>query len=229
MANGVNINIDNLDNVQRLIELRNKALGQTTKQSASALAVNIITSLRSNTRLANEKKLNFEISDVTANFKPSWSRKSGFCFRNANGSKLAAPSDWMIVRTKEGHKRSFHVIDKDVGKEYIVVCDTKEQAKQAVKEKHIKRIKHYKGLAKAALGIAQAKIAEKSGYSKIENENVRKSALGNVEVSVEETGFDSGEVKIHMLDSLNYAADALRSGHGYVQVASQKALNKMVG
>ena len=77
--------------------------------------------------------------------------------------------------------------------------------------------------------MAMKAVYDKSASSENATEQVHKMANENVDASIQETGFNSGTVNIHIHDKLNYAALALQNGQASLNTAVGNALNKVLG
>ena len=90
-------------------------------------------------------------------------------------------------------------------------------------------MKRHKGLAKHAIGVALKAIYDKGGASDNASQKVNELARQNVEATVKETGFNKGDVNIHVHDKLDYAALALQNGMSSVNTSIANAVNKIFG
>ena len=77
--------------------------------------------------------------------------------------------------------------------------------------------------------MAMKAVYDKSASSDNATQEVRKLANENVDASIQEAGFNSGTVNIHIHDKLNYAALALQNGRASVDTAFSNALSKVLG
>ena len=232
-----------IDAIRNVIALRKKELGETTKQACTAIAINCLKSLRANTRVAKETGIKIDAIDVTSRLTPSWKRQGKFSvrvFRNGINGQVVRPEidkvQWLV---KAGDMvngvqcRTFLVTDKisnDYHLQIIFVATDKKQAVDAMKQIHKVRVRRYKRLAKYALGIAMHKThAQQNANDTGITQLVNQTANDNTRVTVTETGFGNGEVNIHIEDNLDYAAEALKNGPSYVDIAMRKALNQITG
>lgn len=62
--------------IQNIVAARTKELGETTEQACTALAINILKSIRADTTTA-KLDADIEVEDVTAQYYPSFKREKG--------------------------------------------------------------------------------------------------------------------------------------------------------
>lgn len=231
-------------NLSKVIQLRSKELGETTKQTCVALAQNILRSIRAQTRVANESKVDIEVQIADGEFYPSWKRDKGtkgkqvsrrVLRQGLNGPEVSPTKViWHVPKYIKGEQvHSYKVFDKvseDKTIQYILVAVSEREAHRYAKQLHKARVKRYKALAKHAVSLAMKKVYDKQNLADEQITNVARGvAIQNVEVSVVETGFNSGTVNIHVHDNLNYAVKALKNKDASVTLALQSSLNKMIG
>lgn len=65
---------ESLDAIAKIIQLRTRQLGETTAESCKAVAINILKSIRANTKVANEKIKNITVTESDNKYFPSWKR-----------------------------------------------------------------------------------------------------------------------------------------------------------
>lgn len=243
---GINCTIDlktadgrEADAMRKIIALRTKELGETTKQACKAIAINVLKSLRANTRVANEKIVDITITNVDSQYFPSW-KKDGKKHKRIlragpNGAEITDKKVyWNTDKYRRGEVYHTFLITDNIGEdkkvEYLLVSYDENWAMKKAKKLHETKVLKGKFLAKYALGLAMHYVHER------ENNNVgqitseaKKTGVDNVKVSVIENGFNSGDISIHIEDKLDYAALALKDGETYIQTAIQKSLNSMIG
>lgn len=229
--------------LQNVIELRKKEFGETTKQACIAVAINCLQSLRQNTMVAKEGNIKLVIEDITSSYTPSWKKQGKFSVRifrsGLNGSEIkfdkTVKVQWLVKASEmvAGVKcHTYKVTDKiasDKELTIVFVARSQKQAKDAMKMIHKKRVRRYKNLAKYALGVAMSKTSKEGAGNTDVNQITKVVANDNTKVSVQDTGFNNGDVHIHIEDKIDYATQALKDGAGYVDTAMQKALNKIMG
>ena len=226
------IEISNTDKLLQTIELRKKELKETTKQAVSAIAVNTLKSLRADTKIANPNQNRIIIEE--SSLKVALSKKNNAWIIVNNIGQIVKVQDKVIplVTPSKGIKpKLYHatnIISQEKELRYYVIALSQGEVKKTIKSIIKKVVDIHKGLAKTALGIAMAKIAAQSINDNVTNDT--KILASNLnEVTITETGFDSGEVKIKIHDKLDYANKALKSGEGYITTAQNNAINKTLG
>ena len=227
--------------IQKIIEARTKELGETTEQACIALAINVLRSIRADTKLASTKA-NIIIEDVSGQFFPSFQRDKGSKGKNISTRVLrAGGKDGPVVSSEKvmwkcgNYKRgevlhTYKVTDKIASDEefsYLLVAESPKIAKDHAKKFHENKVKRVRGLAKFALGVAMHKVHVKESVGGGVGEEARKIGMKEVDVNVKSNGFNSGDVSITVHDKLDYSALALKSGESAVQLAMQRALNSM--
>jgi hypothetical protein len=237
-ANGHDVSV-----LHSIIEARRKELGETTKQAATATAIQVVKSIRANTRIADPDAMDVKVRKSDS-YVVSWRKVGGKnerCIRLGSHSG-AVVSIKSVVDLLGGYVKGqvanvYSVLDivkgsKKSSRHYIVLASDMKTATEYAKEKHRKRVKRYSGMARYALTLAMMKTARKGFADKSDMvvTNIgKRTAMKNVDVHVKERGFDSGELSIDIHDALDYATGALQDGAGYVQRAVQKASNSIVG
>ena len=229
-----------VDAMQKVIEARSRELGFTTKESCIALVINVLKSIRADTRVANPReKGDITVSNADSQYTPSWKRCGRYARRvlrsGANGCEVK-PSKvvWRCPKYRRGEEiHSYEVTDRfGDGKtlRYILVCDGEKSASRHARAFHKAQIMRGRNLARFVLGTAMHMVhsQENPATGEIVKE-AKRTGLNSVKASVAERGFNSGNVHVSVSDELEYATNALRHGEGYVNTALQKALNKMTG
>lgn len=227
----------------QIIEARRRELGETTKQSCVAVASTILRSLRAQTKVAKEGQMDITVTMADDKYYPSFKRDKGSKGKNISKRVLRQGKDgpvitpekvvWATGKYVRGQVvHSFDVVDKVSTEKvikYIIVTGSAKEATRLAKQLHKSRVKRHKYLARHAIGLAMKAIYDKGGANDNVNKDVRDLARQNVDTSVRETGFNSGEVNIHIHDKLDYAALALQNGESSVNLAIQNAVNKIFG
>lgn len=223
--------------MQQIIQKRVKELGETSKQACVAMTINILRSLRADTKRAKQtERPTLKIVDISAQYTPSWEGKAKErkrVLRAGKNGAVVSPKyvKWICGKYFKGQEvHTYHVIDEIADSktyEYILVADNMKQAEQEAKRRHRNRIKMYSGLAKCALGLAMHKTYSQQNVAEDVNQQTKEAGDKMTDARVVESGFDGGDVSIHVEDNLKYATDALKTGE--IDTTIEKALNKMVG
>ena len=151
-----------LQQFSNLIEMRKKWLGETSIDSVSACALNILTSLRALTKIANPNKTKIEIVDLPGlkfSFYFDGGRKKP-CLRFGK-ARFTPPHGTRVryVSIKKNAKPYEFKYTAPNGKviKYILVVNTSSDAKREAKGIVKARTERYKGLARRAIGVLMYK------------------------------------------------------------------------
>lgn len=233
-ADGQNPNV-----LAQIIQARTKELGETTQNACVAVAINILKSLRAQTKVAKPNETpHITMENVDGSFTPSWKGVKGGkprpCLRaGKDGAEITdAKVIWYVPKYVKGQVwHAYHVVDHvgvDKKYEYLIVALSEKDAFKKVCQIHRNRIKRHKGLAKVALGIAMHKVYEGQGGGSA-SPNVQSIANQNVETRIASGGFGSGYTSIYVHDKLDYATAALKNGYASVSDSIRNAAAKMIG
>lgn len=219
--------------VARIVAMRTKELGETTENTCVALIINILKSLRADSKLAT-LKTNITVEDVTGQYYPSFKRAKGSKGKNVSTRVLRAGGKfgpiltpksviWLCGKYRKGEQlHTYKVIDhisKEDEIQYLIVAETQRKAEQHAKKFHIAKVKRTRGLAKYVLGLAMHRVHAKESIGANVTNEAQTIGMNNAEVNVQKQGFNSGSVSISVHDKLDYAALALKSGENGVQLA----------
>lgn len=237
-ANGQDVSV-----LSSVIEARRRELGETTRQAASATAIQVMRSIRANTLVADPDAMDVKVRKSDA-YVVGWKKDGGRnvrCVRVGSERGLVVAMKSMIdlcgKYVKGQVANVYSAVDyvegaKERSSHYIILAQDEKTARKFAEDRHRKRVKRYSGMARFALTHAMMLTARKSSPDKansIVTALGKGTAMKNVQVNVRETGFDRGDVSIDVHDGLEYATGALKDGEGYVQTAIQKATNSIVG
>jgi len=212
-----------IDALAKIIEARRKELGETTRQACVAIASNILRSLRAQTKVAKENLMEITITQADGKYYPSFKREMGSKGKNVSRRVLRQGKNGAVINPKRVIWRlpkyykgqvahSYEVQDKISSEkiiQYIIVAESQKDAMKYARDFHKNRVKRHKSLARHAIGVAMKAIYDKGSANDNVNQKVRELARQNVDATVQETGFNEGEVNIHIHDKLDYAALAL--------------------
>lgn len=227
--------------VARIVAMRTKELGETTEQACTALAINVLKSLRAATKVAT-LKTDISVEDVTQQYYPSFKRDKGKKGKNISARVLRAGGKfgpiltpksviWLCGKYRKGEQlHTYKVIDhisKEDEIQYLVVAETQKKAEQHAKRWHINKVKRTRRLAKYVLGLAMHRVHSKESIGANVTSEAQTIGMKNADVNVRTNGFNKGDVSISVHDKLDYAALALKNGEVEVGMAMQRALNSM--
>lgn len=226
-----------------LVAKREKYLKhETTENAMRATAINILSSIKARTKVADPKKAGefgvgvMPAPGVVAGFKGiSGTTKAKRVVREIGGHEMSGSKIVNLAGkyTKGESVLCFVVIFKSPkvaerfkgGYERVyVVARSAADVRSWASKKLSNYVKRYKGMAKWVIGQAQSQIHN----TRIEDvdASARKTGLENLIVNVGGDGFSSGTFSIFVSDRLNYATLALRNGAADVELAYKKAANR---
>jgi len=228
-----------LDELGRLIALRAQRLHELTQDAVIAAAIDVLISLRADTIDARDDKGHSIPRRITPRHDLCVSFRGGDahtpCLRigSHNGPRFAGPGSLHFAQ------RGQNVDDLDVFqiqprhesiKTYFVAATSVSEALKFEGRQARRRIESKGGLAKTALGIAMAKLSTRNvGDNPTRHARIIASKLSHVTVSGATATGNSGDFALEYRDELNYAVAALKSGDGAMDIAMQKAANKIAG
>lgn len=219
--------------VARIIAARTKELGEMTENACVALAINVLKSLRADTKLAS-LKTDITVEDVTGQYYPSFKRDKGKKGKNISTRVLRAGGRngavvtpdkvmWLCGKYHKGEQLHTYKVTDNISQdekfEYLVVAETMKKAEQHAKKFHVAKVKRTRGLAKYVLGLAMHRVHSKESIGANVTSEAQSIGMKNADVNVQRQGFNSGSVSISVHDKLDYAALALKSGENGVQMA----------
>lgn len=214
--------------LKALLRQRMEAMRETSKQAVSAIAVDILKSLRTRTTIARRvKNYGIEETGLYGSFETQSSKRSrclriGF-LKNSPKFNPDYPVIYKDLPTSKPSLRRVWLVHPENGRTpYYLVCESMKQAKSIVKEHTLKRIKMYGGLAYHMLGIAMARIAAETIGSRLFTGTVYQSMFGNLDTDGNDSSF-----RIKYTSGLDYSVDALKNGKSDVSISLQAALNKV--
>ena len=203
-----------------LIAARSAWLGETTIDSVSACALQLLKSLRTLTRVANPNKTKIDIAELPGmklSFTTVGSNKKP-CLRIGNARYT--PSNAVRIRYKSIDKnaRPFefkYVNPKGQTITYIITANSLGEAKREAKHIVKRRAEMYKACSMNPKDQVSSKV----------NKTADANAL--VAKTISRTS-DRAIYNLDLYDELLYATAALKNGKGDLELAAQKAMNKVV-
>lgn len=227
--------------LQNAIDARRRELGETTAQAATATAIQVLKSIRANTKVANPRDMDLTVREAKG-FVVGWKTKGkrrSRCVRigNVRGPEVSSGSvrDIAGMYFKGENVKVYSVIDMVEGSKkrterYLVLSKTEKDANEYARTRHVRRVKRYSGMAKFALTLAMMKTSGRGSDGGAQaSRQAKQTASANVTVFNQATGGGSGDVSIYVHDNLDYATLALEGGEAYVETAAQKACNSIIG
>lgn len=221
-----------LQQFSQLIEMRRKWLGETSIDSTSACALNVLTSLRVLTKIANPNKTKIEITDLPGlkfSFYFNGVRKCP-CLRFGK-ARFTPPHETRVryVSIDKNAKPYEFKFTTPKGKviKYILVTNTENDAKRVARGIIKARAERYKGLARRAIGVLMYKACSlnpKDSVSQLVNKVADANAL--VAQTISQTQ-DRAFYNLDLFDELLYAESALKNGKSDIELSIQKSMNKI--
>lgn len=213
-----------LQQFSQLIEMRRKWLGETSIDSTSACALNVLTSLRVLTKIANPNKTKIEIVELPGlkfSFYFNGVRKCP-CLRFGN-ARFTPPQETRVryVSIDKNAKPYEFKFTTPKGKviKYILVTNTLGDAKKVAKDIIKARAERYKGLARRAIGVLMYKACSlnpKDSVSQLVNKVADANAL--VAQTISQTQ-DRAVYNLDLFDELLYAESALKNGKADIELS----------
>lgn len=219
-----------IEEFQRVLNERVKWLGRASENSVAACALDVLRSIRVETRIAKLSSTKIVIQ-VESDMTPSWSSKGKSkapCIRKGGVRYNKQPNERILwcQYPVYGSKLKVYRWDWNRGEKtttYYIVAGSSGEAKKKVKEKLAKRINMYKGLAKHAISKLMMKTFSTSVTDAVNNAT---SQVADKNTVVVKQSLDN-QFGIHIEDNLNYAVDALKNGEASIDTAVMKAANKV--
>lgn len=240
---------ESLDRISQVIQRRQEVLHETTQQTCTAFAMQVLRSLRADTKVSKGKpnvseKLNGDLSisvqqslTYVVGFKTVGKKKKVPCVRigSIHGKRIDLPISFGKLTDYKKQKIYKVTLSQNRSKIWLtpatryIVADNLKQAIQMTEQKWGKVVKKYSGLGKNAWTKAMMMVGDKFGqvggfHNKVINENVHvdKNLNGNILAS-------DGQYSITVSDELNYATIAQKSGTQALNIAMMKAANSING
>lgn len=232
----INASVENhtLEEFQKLISKRQEYLKESASKSVIACAIDVLVSIRAATKTA-KKRAKINGSDVSQRQDLKFSFKQlgkirKPCIRTNGGTEVLpvkGKCSILYPTSKIEYKlaKVFSFTDNhhDKKKQYLIVATSKAEAQERVKQMLQKRIDRYRGLAKLILTKLMVK-ANGRGQTISGTSDAQKVAEKNHQVSQSVNG---NIYTLSLFDSIDYATAALKGGPSTVNVAFQKAINKI--
>lgn len=232
-----------LEVLGQLIERRVKDLGETSSDAVIATAINILSSLKAETRVVDpEKASGFVIVGEFPGLVAGWKyEKNGHrsrCAREIGGHTYTGHRIINLAGeyTPGEHIRVFVAQDRRgpsvnaTAERYYILARNETDAREYAKRKRKRRISQFARMAKMLFGHAQSHISSNSSeaFSSL-TPIARRTMVGSMQVAVDSVGYASGKCSVSFEDDLRYAASALKNGMSSFELAVKRAANKTAG
>lgn len=212
--------------------------GETTEKATIATAINVLTSIKAETKVAPEKPNSamFKVEQMSG--FAGWRGGNGNRRRTAIGSDghrvpgvfpvnnmYGLKGDGNLYKITLTNKNLAPVVAKNAPHYFIMAPNMSVAVKFA--ERIMERaLKRERGLARMALGYAQAKVSNKPMSDTAKNiANLGRVIATVAEVEMGGSG-SSGEFWLRVKDDLNYSVAALKNGGASLEIAMMRAANR---
>lgn len=228
-----------LSEIENIISKRARVMGQTTEQACTAMTIQILKSLRADTKQStgkfviksDDKSILLERCDQYAVSFDGKTKRPCIRIGDRYKGRIVDLNEWWTTgRDKTVYDSKVYkvTLSDDRIKAWkkprvsYMVCRSDQHAKVMVEYRFNPIVKKDSGIAKNALTKAMILT---NGQS--QNITSQKSNVINQNVNVEKQGFgfDSGCWTIKVNDNISYASEALKNGYMALQRALQKAAN----
>lgn len=228
-----------LAELARLVQMRQRWLGESAKDAVIATAIDALVSLRSLTRRAKPGRVGKPRVAPTA-LVPSFTggrknpRRVLRVAGKAGGRDRAAKYGgaervkWLAPKSvKAADLRVFLVGTEHAAvRPYLAVAESAAAAAAFERRAAGHRVRRFGGLAKWAFGVAMRALSTRNVSDDV---NAETAAAASRLSKVRRYSDGAGGYAVRVTDALAYAADALRGGSGAVDLALMRAANKIAG
>lgn len=226
--------------LQSLIAKRSQILGETAKDAVTATAINVLTSLRAGTPLANEAKVFVSVQAVPSLYA-GWRRVPGQkprrCIRQGSPDGQVYQSPFVNAagkffkgETPKVFRINEHFNDRTTARTIFVIAHDRAQAVEVARRRAVRRLRASRGLARTALSIAMGRTSTRSKPAfDTRTGRARTTALNAAAVHKLGDGFNAGSYAVEVGINLAYSAAALKGGPALVQTAMMRAANRTAG
>ena len=222
----------------KLLEARQKYLNESTEDACAAIAIDALKSIRAATRVATDKSVEKGVKvEQVASLYPSFKsvgKKKIFCLRY-KGSKKEYKGGARIVETERNGNVtdygvfSFNLETDKASINYLIVSPNAERAKERAKKIQRRAGMMFAGLARRALTILMMKTAtikDNDGDS-VSSDVSNKANELTQRVETKSGNMLNATYSLLLEDNLDYASGAVKGGESGVNLALQKAMNKV--
>lgn len=215
-----------LDELANLIRKRQEYLGESTEDAITATAIDALVSLRALTRSAlNKRRVKSKVT-LRRDLRPSFSSHAGGshtpCLRNNAGARVQGRRVVWLSKASDGEVYEVQSEHENV-KPYYVICTSKREASNYENKAGQHRKKLYGNLAKWAYGVMMNQLSTRSISDNVTGEaRLAGSKLAHVVKHVQGNMF-----AVELTSMVDYATLALKHGPSDVNLALQRAANKV--
>jgi hypothetical protein len=224
----------------KLLEARQTYMKETTDKACAAIAIDALRSIRAATKKLKPKTAENEASVKPVALYPSFKtvgpKKRKFCLRYKGSNseyhgneiivQIDRASDSKVLKTYGVY--SFVMQRRNKKKAYLLVAPSEASALRWAKLKKRRMAMVFSGLARRALTTLMMKTATVNVGDDGASQLVHKKADENTRKTVSITqGLEGIAYSLTLEDNLDYAMPAVDGGEWGVNLALQKALNKV--
>lgn len=232
-----------LEVLNRLVQERQKALKEDCSKAVIATAINILVSLRADTRKAPLKGRKSMYRLELTNYVASWERVGGKthrvvrnCRRGSVNREVTAHcrnvAGQRYIRGENVKVYKATLLNQNMKRrEYYTFAKNEKQARQYIEQIILTwLLKKESGMARYALSVAAAKISNRP-MAAVAPGSKKAMEIAHVAgvVQIDKRGWNSGNVSFRFVDNLRYSAAALKHGENSISLAMKKAANKTAG
>ena len=220
-----------------LVAKRQQYLRETTEQAVTATAINVVTSLRSATKKAPLKAKDdmFSVELVApGGWRGARGARRRVALRAGHEIRDVHPVNAMYQLKGGGDLYKITILNEKIRPSislnkpyYYVLAPTAKVATDYARARVTRALRKESGMAKYALGIAQAKTSNRPMKSEAPT-GAKQMQTAYAAAKIDKWG-GGGEFGIRVFDALNYSVSALKGGEATMNEAMQKAANRTAG
>lgn len=233
VKNNISVTVDGnktLEQFQQLIRERSKYLKETSEQSVSACALDVLRSIRALTTKATKASVKKEVvvepyDSVYISAKTVGGKKM-LCLRNTGSKTEYVGKEKVIYPTVRQPLKNFKVFkfnDTYSNRTYLIVSPSSALAKKTAISIKQKEALRYSGLARNAISMLMKKAFNKNSNDDVEG-HITQVSNSLTSIQRRKSG-DSFSITLN--DNLDYALPAVKGGQSGIDLAFQKAMNKI--
>lgn len=221
-----------LEQFSKLIETRIKYLGEMSRDSVAACAIDALKSIRALTTKATRRSV---VSDVEvkqeSSLYPSFKtvgKTRIFCLRSTGSNKQYKGAERIVTTGSKNNVKNLFVyrFEEENGrkkKSYLIVAPNQKEAQKKACQIRRSRALQYAGLARTAISLLMKKTATVSApLGDTPNINDKADRMTKrIEIK------NGKQYALELNDNLDYALNAVKGGNSGIDLALKKAMNKI--
>ena len=243
----MDIKLEGISEFKQIMEARIKECGKNARIICTALFLNIFKEIRTKTQIA--KYTDNELKVILApQYSVGYRREKGAKGKHQSErvllegahrvdlKSLNRPVFWLTSNYVR-HEQYYVFYVKDLARspiyEYLIVAKNLNEAFKYAKDKKIKNINRYKGLAQTAIGIIRQKLMNEGIQNGNTSGNLNTydtaNKLTRVNITDTQLNLNSRNVSILAHDQLDYAELAIAGGKTQINSIINSQLRKTAG